>query len=70
MAGAGVVQIEKLQASIEGDMSSRANTTATGGRASTGMVFNSSSAGGTFGLVKMLTLAGIALIAFRLWRKK
>ena len=42
--------------------------TATGGRISNGLVFNS--AGGGFGLIKMLAFAGVALLALRIWRAK
>lgn len=55
--------IEKLE--ISGDFSSRANPTATGGTARTGTVYNTAN-GLNFGLVKMLALAGFALIAWRL----
>lgn len=43
-------------------------SSATGGKISNGAIFNS--AGSTFGLVKMLTLAGIALIALKILKGK
>lgn len=72
MSGVGLAQIDKLEASGQFDVSKRDNSaaTATGGRASTGIVFNTSSAGGTIGLVKMLAFTGIGLIIYRLWRSK
>ena len=50
------------------DFGSSATSAATGGKASTGLIVNSS--GGSIGLVKMLALAGVALIALRLLRRK
>ena len=41
-------------------------SSAMGGRISNGMIFNT--AGGSFGLVKMLALAGVALLAFQIYR--
>ena len=38
---------------------------AQGGRISNGMIFNG--AGGSFGLVKILAIAGVALIAFKIY---
>ena len=46
------------------DNTSSASSGATGGRISNGMIFNS--AGGGLGLVKMLAIAGVALIALRI----
>ena len=70
MSGVGLAQIDKLEASGQFDVSKRDNSaaTATGGRASTGIVFNTS--GGSMGLVKTLALAGAALLVFRIWRSK
>lgn len=46
------------------------NTSAAqGGRISNGMVFNTSGAG-HFGILKMLVIAGVALIAFKIYRGK
>lgn len=44
-----------------------ATSSAQGGRISNGMIFNT--AGGSFGLVKMLCVAGIVLIIYR-WSVK
>lgn len=41
-------------------------STATGGRISNGMIFNT--AGGSIGLVKILCFAGVALLAYRIYR--
>lgn len=41
-------------------------SSAMGGRISNGMIFNT--AGGSFGFVKMLALAGVALLAFKIYR--
>jgi len=41
-------------------------STATGGRISNGMIFNT--AGGSLGLIKILAVCGAALLALRIWR--
>ena len=65
---AGVVPIN-ADLTGEFDFGSSASAAAQGGRISTGAIFNTSSTG-SLGLVKMLTLAGLALIAFRLFRRR
>lgn len=42
------------------------NSSAQGGKISGGFTFNT--AGGSFGLVKMLAIAAVALIGFKIWR--
>ena len=61
--------IGKVEAGLEGsmDFSSSASSTAQGGKIETGAIFNS--AGSNFGLVKMLALAGGALLALKILRK-
>lgn len=49
-----------------GDLSSRANSSAQGGKIGSSFINNSSGSG--IGLVKMLALAGIGLIIWRLVR--
>ena len=68
MAATGAISVDKLEGNL--DLSSRSNPVATGGRASTGLVVNTSSAGGSIGLVKMLAIAGVALLAYRIFRRK
>ena len=62
--------IGKVEAGLEGtmDFSSSATSTAQGGKISNGAIFNSS--GGSFGLVKTLAFAGVALLALKILRKK
>lgn len=62
--------VGKVEAGLEGtmDFSSSATSSAQGGKISNGSSFNF--AGQSFGLVKMLALAGVALLALRILRKK
>lgn len=68
MADGSAGLIGKVEASGEFDLSSASSATAHGGKISTGLTFNS--LGGSFGLVKILTFAGIALLALKILRKK
>lgn len=51
---------------ISGDLSSQSSATATGGSIKNGMTINTS--GGGIGLVKMLALAGVGFIIWRMMR--
>ena len=55
---------------IDVDLSDSMNATSSagGGRISNGMIFNT--AGGSFGLVKMLALSGVALIALKIFMRR
>ena len=55
------------RAEMNGQFDNSASSAATGGQIRNGMIFNSSGAG-SLGLVKMLAIAGIALIAWRMFR--
>lgn len=68
MAEGSAGLIGKVEASGEFDLSSAATSTAQGGKISNGAIFNSS--GGSFGLVKTLAFAGVALLALKILRKK
>lgn len=68
MADGSAGLIGKVEANGEFDLSSAASSTAQGGKIENGMIFNSS--GTSFGLVKMLALAGITLLALKILRKK
>lgn len=68
MAEGSAGLIGKVEASGEFDLSSAASSTAQGGKISNGFFINS--AGSTFGLVKMLALAGVTLLALKILRKK
>ena len=58
----------ELEANI-GGFDTSSTSSAQGGRIDTGTIFNISSSG-SIGLVKMLAIAGFALIAYRILRKK
>lgn len=68
MAEGSAGLIGKVEASGEFDLSSASSSTAQGGKISNGPIFNS--LGFNFGLVKMLALAGVALLAIKIYRKK
>ena len=70
MASEGSAGVVPVNADLTGefDFTSTATSAAQGGNIKTGTIFNFS--GSNFGLVKMLTLAGIALIAYRIYRSK
>lgn len=68
MAEGSAGLIGKVEASGEFDLSSASSSTAQGGKISNSAIFNSS--GGNFGLVKMLTIAGVTLLIFKILRKK
>lgn len=51
---------------ISGDLSSQSSATALGGQIDNGAIFNTS--GGGIGLVKMLALAGVGFIIWRMMR--
>ena len=52
---------------ISGDLSSQSSATSTGGSIKNGAIFNSS--GGGIGLVKMLALAGIGFLIWRMLKR-
>ena len=60
--------IGKAELAGEMDFSSSATSSAQGGKISNGPIFNS--LGFNFGLVKMLALAGVALLVIKIYRKK
>ena len=64
---AGVVPVE-ADLTGEFDFASTATSAAQGGQIRNAAIFNTS--GGGFGLVKMLAMAGFALLAWRLIRSK
>ena len=70
MAAGGLVNVDDLSGTLDLSRKNSANPTATGGTAKTGLVINTSSAGGSFGVVKMLAFAGVGLLIYRLWRSK
>lgn len=65
MAEGSAGLIGKVEAAGEFDLSSAAS--AQGGKIETGTTFNF--VGGNFGLVKILTFAGITLLALKILRK-
>ena len=68
MAAEGTAGVIPVEGNISLSDAMNATSSAQGGRISNGMIFNSS--GGSLGLVKMLAIAGVALIAFRIYKGK
>ena len=60
--------IGKAELSGTMDFGSSASAAAQGGNIKTGAILNTS--GGNFGIVKMLAIAGVALIALRILKDK
>lgn len=64
---AGVVPVN-ADLTGEFDFGSSASAASQGGSIKTGAIFNTS--GGGVGIVKILTIAGVALLAYRILRSK
>ena len=70
MASEGSAGVVPVNADLTGefDFGSSASAAAQGGNIKTGTIFNIS--GGNIGLAKILALAGVALLAYRIYRSK